>query len=326
MKRFFCCVLTLLAMNGLAMDDEKGYMGVSLETVDEVGKAPVVRIGKVYKDSGAQTAGVKRGDVVVGFQGVDITSNEELTEALQNYGPGDVVTLSVARDGETLDLDIELGGSAMVKQYDFNFRFGNKMLGFVKEDRAYMGVDLMELDGQLAEYFGVEGGVLIKSVREESPAAAAGLKAGDVVTRLGEHDVTNSHDLTEALATYKPGDTVNVDVKRKGKAKSLKVTTENAKDHYGSLMPRINMEGLQMKGLENFQIHGLEGLEALKGLEGLEGLTKFELKGDDFKNFRFDFDTGKLKLELEGMKDEIEKMKKEMKKELKKEFEKENDQ
>ncbi|MDJ0837644.1 MAG: PDZ domain-containing protein [Acidobacteriota bacterium] len=326
MKRFLCCILTLIAANAFALD-EKGYMGVNLETWEEKGKAPVVRIGKVYKDSGAAVAGVKEGDIIVGFQGVDIQSSKELTDALESYGPGDVVTLTVKRDDETLDLDLELGEMPAASWV----RSGDKWIGYFNPDRAYVGVDLMELNEQLAEYFGVAGGVLIQSVRKDSPAADAGLKAGDVVVRVGEHDVATSRDLTKALANYKSGDAVNFDVVRKGQNKSMKVTAESWKDAYGGVQfHNFNFNfspDIQWKGLEELELRGLEGLKGLESLKELrlEGLDLKELEAlrelrlPEGKGFKFEFDRDKLKSEMETLREELNRLKEELKKKSEKE-------
>jgi hypothetical protein len=58
------------------------------------------------------------------------------------------------------------------------------------------------------------GGVRLTGVREGSPAATAGIQAGDIITRIGEHEVTDLQAMSNALAAYKPGDVVDVVVRR----------------------------------------------------------------------------------------------------------------
>jgi serine protease Do len=89
-----------------------------------------------------------------------------------------------------------------------------------------MGVQLDDLNRQLGEYFGVEDGkgALVTEVVEDSPAAKAGLKAGDVIVKAGGKDVDASASLREALSDTEPGQQMDIKVVRKGKSKDLSVT------------------------------------------------------------------------------------------------------
>jgi hypothetical protein len=68
------------------------------------------------------------------------------------------------------------------------------------------------------------GGVRLSGTRGGSPAEQAGLKAGDILVKLGEHDVADLQGMTDALRSYKPGDAVDVVVIRDGQRQTLKVT------------------------------------------------------------------------------------------------------
>ncbi|HWP38860.1 MAG TPA: M28 family peptidase [Gemmatimonadales bacterium] len=68
------------------------------------------------------------------------------------------------------------------------------------------------------------GGVRLTGVRAGSPAEAAGIKAGDVIVRLGDHEVTNLYQMTDALRAHKPGDSVLVVVIRDGQRLELRAT------------------------------------------------------------------------------------------------------
>ncbi len=59
-----------------------------------------------------------------------------------------------------------------------------------------LGAELESLEGQLADYFGVKDGVLVRSVMRGSAAERAGLKAGDVITRVGDAKVTTPADVS----------------------------------------------------------------------------------------------------------------------------------
>jgi S1-C subfamily serine protease len=64
--------------------------------------------------------------------------------------------------------------------------------------------------------FGEGGGVRISGTRPDTPAAAAGLKAGDIIVRLGDRNIDTLQDLSDALAKAKPGQTVKLRILRDG--------------------------------------------------------------------------------------------------------------
>ena len=85
---------------------------------------------------------------------------------------------------------------------------------------------VQELDGQLGEYFGTSKGVLVNSVDADSPAAKAGLKAGDVVTAVNGKAVAEPSELIEAVQAVEDGATLAIDYTRDKKAQSTKATLD----------------------------------------------------------------------------------------------------
>ncbi len=71
-------------------------------------------------------------------------------------------------------------------------------------------------------------GVRVRSVDRAGPAFAAGLEAGDVIDRIGDRSVRRGNDLASALALFRPGDNVELRIKRAGEIRSISVTMEAA--------------------------------------------------------------------------------------------------
>jgi membrane-associated protease RseP (regulator of RpoE activity) len=92
--------------------------------------------------------------------------------------------------------------------------------------RGYLGIGLTDLTPELRSHFGVpEGaGVMVSHVDEGSPADKAGIKVGDIVTRLDGKDLESSWDVRARVRDYKDGEQVPVEVWRNGKAQTLSVT------------------------------------------------------------------------------------------------------
>ncbi|MDE2944857.1 MAG: PDZ domain-containing protein [Gemmatimonadota bacterium] len=97
---------------------------------------------------------------------------------------------------------------------------------FYLAGRPRLGANTQSLGDQLAEYFGVEGGVLVTSVYEDTPAEEGGLRAGDVIVGLGDEDIDDPNDLRRALADLESGE-VSVRIVRDGAEQTLTVELED---------------------------------------------------------------------------------------------------
>ena len=180
-------------------------------------------------------------------------SARQLTRLVQETPAGRAVKMTVRRgsDRQTLDVapearesfawngrlgpelerEIERGMERGLRDLPdriepfFNFRFDGGMP--VPGARGRLGVQVEGLSDQLATYFGVkEGGVLVAGVTAESPAAKAGVKAGDVITKVNGSAVKDPGDLVQALGDVKDDGVVSLDLVRDRKATSLTATIE----------------------------------------------------------------------------------------------------
>jgi serine protease Do len=89
-----------------------------------------------------------------------------------------------------------------------------------------LGIQYMEIGEQLAGYFKLSGksGVLVTSVDADGPAAKAGIKAGDVIVKLGSEAIADGDDLRDAISEAEGGREVAVTVQRDGRPLELKAT------------------------------------------------------------------------------------------------------
>jgi len=98
--------------------------------------------------------------------------------------------------------------------------------------RGWMGVGIQPLTPMLAKQFGVpEGmGVLVNEVFEHDPADEAGIKPGDIITKIGEDPVETPNQLSRLVAQFDPGDTASVEIYRDGVQVRLSVALGVRKD------------------------------------------------------------------------------------------------
>jgi serine protease Do len=110
-------------------------------------------------------------------------------------------------------------------------------------DRGFLGVEIQSLTPGLAEVFkvGTTNGALVSNVTSGSPADAAGMKSGDVITKFNGQPVENANQLKLRVAETAPGTTVPVEVNRNGETKTLNVTLrELTKNESASASPQEN--------------------------------------------------------------------------------------
>ena len=230
-----CFVVLVLAFTGalvlLAAEKtevkkaDHGYLGVSVQRLDddERGKLGVthgVQVVDVEKESAAAKAGIQEDDVIQSVNGEKIRDPQALTDVVRELSPGSVARIGLWRSGKAMEVKATLG------TYDRReriFKLEGPMSKYFRS-RPYLGVNLFDLDDDLAAYFGVKAGegVLVTRVEKETPAAKAGLKSGDVILQMGEKAVKESDDIVDALAGLKKGDSVAITVMRHGKRETLK--------------------------------------------------------------------------------------------------------
>jgi membrane-associated protease RseP (regulator of RpoE activity) len=96
-------------------------------------------------------------------------------------------------------------------------------------ERRQIGISVYPVTKQLGERYGVDGGVMINDVRDDSPAAKAGLKAGDIIVEAEGKAVKNQLDLIRSISDKKEGD-VQLTIVRDRNRQTISVTPEAAKD------------------------------------------------------------------------------------------------
>lgn len=103
----------------------------------------------------------------------------------------------------------------------------NILIGEKKITRSYLNVQMESLKPYELEELKLPGGVRVMEVLPGGSAAKAGLKKGDIITRLGSEAVDNDQDLLNALLTYKPGETTELTYVRNGAAKTVDIKPDS---------------------------------------------------------------------------------------------------
>lgn len=242
-------------------------IGVTIRDVEDTDaknnklSAPTgVVIEEVSEESPAAKAGLKKGDIVIEFDGERVRSVRQFRRLVQETPPGRKTQTGVMRSGQRMNVTVEprdgndfvfADGKLSVLQdlaRDFPFDVPRPATPappaapkppappafpdfdtFVWRSNNSLGITVGDLSQQLAEYFGTKDGVLVTSVADDSAAFKAGIKAGDVITSFNGSEVTSPSDLRRRIQALHDGDEFTVGVMRDKKPVTLKGKAETTR-------------------------------------------------------------------------------------------------
>ncbi len=218
----------------------KGWLGVGVQELTpslrekmKLGNETGLLITEVVRDSPADDAGLKTEDVIMQFEGSKVEQAGDFSRLVRNAGADKKVTLLVLRHGERKTIEVMLA-KRRTPSYatGFSHGFGPGKGMMIWGNRPRLGVQVHELDENLAAYFKVEpgSGVLVLEVNEDSPAAKAGLKSGDVIGKVDSEAVRSAEDLMESLQDYEEGDQVKIEYVRQGRRETATVEIDQASE------------------------------------------------------------------------------------------------
>ncbi|HYB60179.1 MAG TPA: PDZ domain-containing protein [Methylomirabilota bacterium] len=221
------------------------WMGVTIEEVSEDKtkelKLPAVRgvlLTEVQDNSPAAKAGLKPGDVITEYDGERVEGTTAFRRMIRETPPGRTVSVTYWRDAKSQSVSVQLESrqdemqeaiqKAMPHEFVYRFGVGPNMfpdMPMMMGRTPRLGVEAIDLSGQLGEYFGAPDGegVLVTDVLADTPAAKAGLKAGDVITKLDGDRVHNVGELRAKLVEKHEVKSVTLTLLRKGAEMSLAV-------------------------------------------------------------------------------------------------------
>lgn len=234
-------------------------IGVRLRDVDE---ADVRRerlpnqsgavIDQVDSDSPAADAGFRAGDVVVTFDEERIRSARHLARLIEETPEGRSVTAAVIRDGTRVSLSVApeannaFGAFAPLRELRdfgstlperFDLELNAEPFGFAVpsvRSRARLGVTIIDLTDQLGEYFQASSGVLVTSVDDDTPAARAGLNAGDTITKVGGQAIRSTNDLQRRVAAA--SDEMELTIVRDRREQTIRVPMDRESTRGGTVI------------------------------------------------------------------------------------------
>jgi C-terminal processing protease CtpA/Prc len=278
-------LLILSTLPGLS-GEGKAHLGVFIQDLDSDLREVMeveghgVLVSGVAKGSAAEKAGLAKKDIILRFNDELVDSGQALIAAIAKTKPDEEVTVALLRDGALQTLVVTMG-ERPDRLESMAPSAPHKMIFFKGEKRPFMGIAMRQLSDQLKPFFEVDHGVLIEEVTPESPAAAAGLKAGDVLVRFGDERLERPGDVNRLLADRKAGEEIALEIIRKGE--SLTFTLELGESQTKTFSWNHQLSDapeLEFFDGENVRLEVMTELESADFLNGeaLEERLQAELK------------------------------------------------
>lgn len=195
----------------------RGWLGVSAQEITpQIAKAMGLETTKgalvveVAKDSPAQKAGIKQGDVLVAINGNEVKDASSIRLSISEILPGTTVPVRILREGKIMTVNVTMGDLSKAQLSEEKYT--------VKDNRFFEGAIVSELTPGIRESLNIDEtvkGVVVISVQENSPAASMGIRPGDVIVQVNGMKIGNLSNFKQALKKME-GRKATVSVYRQG--------------------------------------------------------------------------------------------------------------
>ena len=182
---------------------QRGYLGVQYAPASDMSSSEKKRQGipenafgiyvqDVPMDGAAYSAGIRKGDIIKSINGVEVSSGAEMQERISNFKPGDKLPVTYVRNDKEVTTNVTLKNKAG----NFDVVKGETMVDL-------LGADLANLDTKKAKEYGVEGGVIIKKIKDGILNDQTRIKDSFIILKVNDKAVKNMEELGAAIGSNK---------------------------------------------------------------------------------------------------------------------------
>ena len=191
----------------------RGWLGVMVQKVTPelaqsfgLAEGKGALVAQVQERSPAAKAGIKKGDIILKFEGKEISEMDELPRLVAGTPVGKKANVVIFRDKKEMSLTVDLG--EMPEE--------EKEITPAREGGNNLGISVQELTPELANQLGIMDteGVIVNKVEPGGPAAEVGIRKGDLIKEVNRKPVKNMRAYLEAIGKVKPGENVLLFIKR----------------------------------------------------------------------------------------------------------------
>ncbi|MFN2361462.1 MAG: DegQ family serine endoprotease [Marinobacter sp.] len=198
----------------------RGWLGVLIQEVNRdlaesfgLKRPRGALVAEVMSGSPAEKAGLKAGDIVLEYEGEEVTLSSDLPPMVGRTPIGDTASMKVMREGKQISVDVEIGKLPEEGEE----RASAPTTGDSGPSSAPLGMTVEPLPDDVRDSLGISGGVLVSELAQ-GPALNAGIRPRDVITELNRRSVNSVEDFREAVAALPESSAVSVRVVRQGRA------------------------------------------------------------------------------------------------------------
>lgn len=185
---------------------DHGYLGVAIQPVTAdvanamgLSQTQGALVANVNDGTPAARAGIKSGDILTAVGGESVKTPKDLSRLVADLSPGDQRSVTLWRNGKSMDVNVTIGGNDDSKQAANDSGDGKVQ----PSNQPSIGVGLANLTPDVRQQLnlprGVEGAV-VANVNPDKPAAAAGIQTGDIIVSVNDQPVRNAHEVQTAVA------------------------------------------------------------------------------------------------------------------------------
>ncbi len=168
-------------------DVKRPYLGIVVAE-DKFDAGDGAHIGQVAKDGAAAEIGLQKGDIITKINDANISSWAELQGTVASYNTGDKVKITYKRDNKEYTAIATLKSKVGTMDEIATTSLGDKL-----------GAQLETLDKKKAQQYGIDGGVVVRKIKEGGPFSRTRMQDGFIITSVDGQDVTSIEELTRVL-------------------------------------------------------------------------------------------------------------------------------
>ncbi|HEV8378703.1 MAG TPA: PDZ domain-containing protein, partial [Tepidisphaeraceae bacterium] len=252
------------------------YLGLSGEDSEEGAK-----VTSVIPEGPAEKAGLRADDIVQSINDKPVTSYNQLLEEVRSRNAGDKVKIKITREGQSQEIEVTLGERPPGQG---GFRGQGGLTGRRTPPPTtgpYAGINGEE----------AEGGVRLTTIADNSPAAKAGLKSGDIVTSAEGKELDKYEELVELIRAHKPGDKLDLKIKSGEASRDVALTLAD-RSQVATTRPSFGNLGGQIENVQDEQgpnSHEYGGIyKSTDGGETWKRINSFNPRPMYFSNIKVD--------------------------------------
>jgi serine protease Do len=254
------------AKSAAVFSQSRSYLGIGvLDVTEERARALAlkepqgVEVTSVTEDAPAAKAGIRQGDIILEYNGQRVEGGTQFVRMVQETPAGHKAEMQIWRNGAKQSITATIGSRSgtpwafvvpnapmppMPPQLPMIPDTPHDMFSWRS---TTLGVETESLNSQLAEFFGVKEGVLVRAVTKGSAAETSGLKAGDVITKIDGQGVSSPRNITALLRKSDRNVTLTVVRNHKEITLNVKISLKSQPwDDFPGALPAFRQESREI--------------------------------------------------------------------------------